>query len=559
MTTPLFIPFASSISSIKLPERFTFPFYYEPHALCRLAAKELQDYLSTQKDWQHNFGLDPQKEGMIIGKMFGVLVVQDQNGIFGYLAAFSGKLANANHLPNFVPPVFDMLTKDGFYKIEEEQISALNDEIEQLEQAHEFLEAQTHFESEQQLRTERLARSKTALKTAKNIRKVRREEAQDFLSKEEYADFLEALKKESLNQQYYHKRLTKYWDQRLEKSQTAYQKLVDQIRQLKTERKTRSAALQERLFKEYSFLNQAGEMKSLYDIFLPTAYKIPPAGAGECAAPKLLHYAFQHQLKPIAMAEFWWGQSPRSEIRQHQQFYPACRGKCEPILKHMLQGIDLDENPMLTNPAIGKKLTILFEDEHLAVIEKPHEFLSVPGRTIQDAVATRMKQRYPTATGPLVVHRLDMSTSGIMLIAKNNEIYKHLQAQFIQRSVQKRYVALLGGLLLQKEGLIDLPLRLDYDDRPRQCVCYEHGKAAQTKWEVIAQENGKTRIYFYPVTGRTHQLRVHAAHQLGLNLPIVGDDLYGKKADRLYLHANWIAFEHPISKKSIEFESSAPF
>ena len=303
-------------------------------------------------------------------------------------------------------------------------------------------------------------------------------------------------------------------------------------------------------------MNQAGEIKSLLDIFQD---KIPIGGTGECAAPKLLQYAFQHKMKPLAMAEFWWGQSPKSEIRKHRNFYPACIGKCKPVLSHMLEGIEMDENPLLKNPAEGKEIEIIFEDEHLLVINKPAEFLSVPGRYIKDSVAQRMKDKFPEATGPLIVHRLDMSTSGIMLIAKSLEVHKFLQSQFIKRTIKKRYVALLEGIVSEEEGTVDLPLRADWNERPKQLVCYDDGKPAQTKWKVIKRKNQQTRIHFFPITGRTHQLRVHAAHPLGLKLPIIGDDLYGTKSDRLCLHAEWIEFLHPISREVMTIEVEAGF
>ena len=260
------------------------------------------------------------------------------------------------------------------------------------------------------------------------------------------------------------------------------------------------------------------------------------------------------------MAEFWWGQSPKSEVRKHKHFYPSCKSKCEPILLgHMLEGIEMDNNPFLENPAEGKDISVIFEDDFLAVINKPAEFLSVPGKEIQDSVYQRVKLMYPDAAGPLIVHRLDMSTSGLMLIAKTEKVYVMLQHQFIKRTVKKCYEALLDGILNEKEGVIELPLRVDLDDRPRQLVCYEYGKPAKTKWETVADENGKTRVHFYPITGRTHQLRVHASHPLGLNTPIVGDDLYGEKANRLHLHAKSLTFIHPITKEVITLEVNAEF
>jgi tRNA pseudouridine32 synthase/23S rRNA pseudouridine746 synthase len=259
------------------------------------------------------------------------------------------------------------------------------------------------------------------------------------------------------------------------------------------------------------------------------------------------------------MAEFWWGKPAPSNIRKQGNFYPACRNKCEPILGHMLQGLAVEPNPLLLNPAIGKELEFIYEDPYLVIVNKPAEFLSVPGKTITDSVQQRMRSRYPNATGPLTVHRLDMATSGLMVIALSKEVHGHLQEQFMKRTVKKRYVALLDGIVKQSQEYIDLPLRVDLDNRPYQLVCYEHGKTARTRYEILAVHNNQTRVNFYPITGRTHQLRMHAAHPNGLDTAIVGDDLYGVKKDRLYLHAAQLTFKHPVSKEAMNFEIDVPF
>ncbi|MCU7801528.1 MAG: RluA family pseudouridine synthase, partial [gamma proteobacterium symbiont of Lucinoma myriamae] len=371
--------------------------------------------------------------------------------------------------------------------------------------------------------------------------------------------FKEELSKESIKEKNQLRDLKFYWYERVQKAEDNLNRLTSKISFLKNKRKDLSASLQRKLFEQYRFLNEKGNTKSLYDIFKETSQLTPPAGAGECAAPKLLHYAFKWGIKPLAMAEFWWGASPKSAIRKHQNYYAACRGKCQPILKHMLEGIKMDEKPLLTNPAEGKTVDIVYEDNMLLVINKPAEFLSVPGKSIDDSVYLRIKQSYPRATGPLIVHRLDMSTSGLMVIALSREVHKNLQRQFIKRTVKKRYVALLEGLVKEDKGMIDLPLRVDLDDRPRQLVCYEHGKPARTQWEVIQRKNNQTKVYFYPITGRTHQLRVHSAHTNGLNTPILGDDLYGNKANRLHLHAEYIEFNHPVTKELMHFQIEAEF
>jgi tRNA pseudouridine32 synthase/23S rRNA pseudouridine746 synthase len=534
----LFQTFKTNITTIPLPEKFTFPFYYEPHPLSVIAAHELQNYLETQNDFQHNFGLNENQERLVIGKMFGVLVVQNQNNKLGFLWAFSGKLAESNQHPFFVPTVFDMLTADSFFKKEETILKQYNREIELLENNPDYLYAIKQLEQTKLKADKEIQTHKEAIKQNKKLRSEKRKSLP--------VDALEQLNKESQDEGILLKKMAQYWDHHIKAVTEKVELFTNQINQLKEERKDKSAALQQQLFAEYAFLNQYQELKSVAAIFNGN----PPAGAGECAAPKLLHYAFKHLLKPIAMAEFWWGQSPKGEMRKHQQFYPACTGKCEPILKHMLQGIPLEENPFAINPAEGKELAIVFEDDYLLLVNKPAEFLSVPGKQITDSVQTRIKALYPNA---MIVHRLDMSTSGLLLIGKTPEIYKKLQAQFIKRNVKKRYVAQLDGVLSEDSGSINLPLRGDLHNRPNQIVCFEHGKPAQTHWEVIERKDNKTLVYFYPITGRTHQLRVHAAHSLGLNTPIVGDDLYGTKADRLHLHAERITFVHPISKEIITF------
>jgi tRNA pseudouridine32 synthase/23S rRNA pseudouridine746 synthase len=555
MSKSLLQSFKTNISGFSLPEKFTFPFYYEPHELSIIAATELQSYLETQTDFDHNFGLRENQEGLVIGKMFGVLVCENQEGELGYLWAFSGKLAGVNHLNYFVPTIFDMLQEDGFFRKEEEVLNAINRQIEILENSAELQTKKIQLEK---TKTEAATDIQNQKNKIKRLKLERDEKRISFtnLSSTEIKTLESELSEESKKESILLKKMSKYWNFQIENAQKEVHLLLEEINQLKDERRIKSGALQQKLFAEYSFLNQFGERKSIGEIFNNN----PPAGAGECAAPKLLHYAFENQLKPIAMAEFWWGQSPKSEIRKHKQFYPACKSKCEPILlSHMLKGLDMEANPFQENPAEGKTIEIVYEDEVLLVINKPAEFLSVPGKIISDSVYQRIKEMFPNATGPLIVHRLDMSTSGLMLIAKDEATYVKLQSQFIKRTIKKRYVALLDGVLEGKEGFIDLPLRVDLDDRPRQLVCYEHGKPAQTKWEKIEVRNNQTLVYFYPITGRTHQLRVHASHELGLKTPIVGDDLYGKKANRLHLHAESLTFEHPLSKELITLNSEIEF
>ena len=535
-----------SITDIPLPERFTYPFCYTPHPLCILAAKEVQSYLTRQTAW---------KDELRQGKMFGVLIVQTEHGETGYLAAFSGILAGKNLHPFFVPPVYNLLQPQGFFKIEEENISSINRNIRQLENDKAYAALSAELARTIQSAENILATAKAQLKEAKTAREQRRKEKE--LNAQEEAELI----RESQFQKAEYKRLERSWKARITTLQTQTEDWERRISALKSERKTRSAALQQKLFEQFGMLNYRGEVKNLCEIFGQTVHKTPPAGAGECAAPKLLQQAYLHGWKPIAMAEFWWGDSPKTEIRHHGHYYPACKGKCEPILQHMLQGLQVEENPMLKRMQVpSKNLEIVYEDPWLSVINKPAGILSVPGKEDAVSVYSLMREQYPEADGPLTVHRLDMATSGLMLIAKTKRVHQNLQAQFKNRLVRKRYVALLEGIVPKDKGTVDLPLCLNPLDRPRQMVHTEHGKPAITDYQVLERLDGKrTRIAFYPRTGRTHQLRIHAAHPLGLHCPIIGDELYGEKADRLYLHAEYLEFTHPITGETVRITKEAEF
>ena len=440
-------------TDIQPPERFTYPFAYEPHPLCHLAAKEVQQEIAR---------INPKE-----GKMFGVLVVSlppspsIQRGSLGFLAAYSGLLEGRNDWLYFVPPVYDAQQPDGYFKTKEREIS-----------------------------------------------------------------------------------------------------LTSHLSPLTS--KAMSQDLQLWLFHQYQLLNARGETKDLVDIWqeyysrpkLRKKFPLPPGGTGDCCAPKLLQYAYQHGLKPVCMAEFWWGASTKTELRQHLNYYPACRGKCKPILTWMLQGLDVDPDPESLGFA-HLEIPTVYEDEWLLVVDKPSGLLSVPGRIEQYSVETVMQERYP---GSVIAHRLDMGTSGLLIVCKSLEVYRPLQEQFVKHQVKKKYIAELEAYPqpLPKgkgEGRIELPLRPDPMNRPRQVVDMEHGKRAVTDYEFISPNI----VALYPQTGRTHQLRIHCAHPDGLGRPIVGDELYGTKGDRLMLHAAEIWFTHPVTGESMHITSPAPF
>ena len=460
-------------TDIPKPERFTYPFCYEPHPLCQLAAKEVQAYIASH-------GVI--REDADNGKMFGVLIVEspgvspsqqgESEGVF-FLAAYSGLLAGRNDWDYFVPPVFDAQQPDGYFKTKEREISL----------------------------------------TSHSSPLITKKMSQDL----------------------------QLW-----------------------------------LFHQYQLLNARGESKDLVDIWqsyysrpkLQRKFPLPPGGTGDCCAPKLLQYAYQQGLRPVCMAEFWWGQPTKEELRRHLNYYPACRGKCKPILTWMLQGLEVDPDP----EALGfqrMELPIVYEDDAIVVVDKPSGMLSVPGRIEEYSVATVMRQRYPDC---VIAHRLDMGTSGLLIVAKTMEAYHPLQEQFIRHQVRKKYIALLESTALSSErnsslftlhsslksGTISLPLRPDPMNRPRQVVDMEHGKRAVTDYEFLSPLTSRL-VALYPQTGRTHQLRIHCAHPDGLGCPIKGDELYGTKADRLYLHAEQIWFQHPVTGEPMHLVSPSPF
>ena len=563
------------VSEHSLPVRFNNPFDYEPDALCRAAVKQLQA----------NLPITP-----IEGKMYGVLIVE-RNGEIGYLQAYSGQIADEGE--DFVPAVFDYLQSDGYFKIHEAEITQLNQQITQLKASTAYQQALNSLKMIQQKAEKDIEEARKVMQGAKFLRDKRRKEA--FIS--------EAERNEMTRQSQFLKaelqRKKKAYAEQITAAQTIVNGYQKQITAWKRERKMKSDHLQRWLFSQFSLLNARREHKNLLDIFrdyylknspartkaahitsVNTAERaakeslaaslLPPSGAGECCEPKLLQYAFLHGYKPISMAMFWWGPSPKTEIRQHGNYYPACNGKCKPILEWMLDGIDVDykdcnRTDYETELALSERLKIRYEDDYLAVVVKPSGLLSVPGKGCQPSVYSILKERWKGKSDVFMVHRLDMDTSGLLVVARNTEVYKALQAQFIGRSVKKKYVALLPLSVLEKqlpaEGRIELPLSPDPDDRPRQRVDRTNGKPATTEYRFIGKTTyGKealeaVKIELYPLTGRTHQLRIHCAHPDGLGSPIIGDNLYGQRAERLWLHAEHLEFTHPITQKRMTFDT----
>lgn len=543
--------------AVSLPERFTFPFCYEPHPAVVKAAEEVQQYIVSVPEWQEEINK---------GKMFGVLIVEEAEGRTGFLAAFSGLLADSNDHPYFVPAVYDMLQPDGYFKTHEEEISNINQKVKALESSSERKHFMELLEKQKTEAAEAIDAYKTEMAEAKKRRDWIRAESSNTSTQQPAnhpplygrgAGGEASLIHESQFMKAELRRIKKRFAEEIEKTERQLTIINNEIASLKQQRKQMSDSLQRWIFEQFSMLNAQGERRTLTEIFAETTMGIPPSGAGECCAPKLLQYAYEHGLKPLCMGEFWWGESPVGEIRHHRHFYPSCSSKCKPILGHMLKGLDVDDDPMLRN--WNGELETIYEDEWLAVVNKPAGLLTTPGRNNMPSVWSIMNERWPDASGPIIVHRLDMATSGLLVVAKTKEVHQLLQQQFEQRTVKKRYCALLDGIPEKKEGEICLPLIADLNDRPRQKVDFANGKEAHTLYKVVEARDGQALVHLYPITGRTHQLRVHCAHQQGLNIPITGDELYGTRAQRLYLHAAELALTHPVTKSIMAFKKEKDF
>lgn len=509
-----------------LPTVFNNPFYYEPHPLCQLAMSQLAAWLRGEDSAFSSAPVDVSfREEAERGKMFGVLVVRRElDGAVGYLAGYSGQLCGRSDWPCFVPAVFDYLQPDGHFKRHEAEIVGINRDIDQLEAERRVASDEAERLDDGDPRPVFDKAKKTSETDEEHVRRRQFENAELHRWKVR------------------HKARVAQW-------QARWQEKEVRLLSLKRLRRQKSDDLQRWLFSHFIMLNARGERRNLLDIF----EAIPPSGSGECCEPKMLQYAYAHGLRPVSMAMMWWGASPKREVRHHGHYYPACNKRCKPILRWMMQGLDVAPNP-LEQPT-HHKLEILYEDADISVVLKPAGMLSVPGKSGRESVEQVMRQRYPEVTCPLIVHRLDMATSGLMVITKTLAAYTDLQAQFARHEVKKRYVALLSHDLDTPSGQVALPLRPDLDDRPRQVVDEQHGREALSTYE----QTGRRRVNLYPHTGRTHQLRVHCAHQRGLNNPIQGDELYGTKADRLYLHAEQITFRHPTTGQLLVFTAKAPF
>lgn len=535
-----FHPLDAEALGIALPSLLNDPLDYTPHPLCRAAADEVFRHLQLHPEWSGE---------LADGKMFGVLVVRNAAGQAGFLAAFSGNLGGSNLHPYFVPPIYDMLAPDGFFRRGETEISRINRTIAALEADEEFLRARENLE-----RTRRQARTLVAefrlrISEAKEERARRRKAADDPAE-------IERLDNESRREKSELRRLKEALNGQVTAAESRFAEFARTTADLKARRRRLSEELQRELFRHFEVVDARGCRCDLLTLFGRAVDALPPAGAGECAAPKLLQYAFDNGYEPLAVAEFWYGRSPSGEVRRHGSFYTACRGKCKPILEYMLRGVPLLRNERKT----PDEPRIICDDPSFVVVDKPAGMLSVEGKVDIPSVEQWAAARYPQHPEIRPVHRLDMDVSGLLLIAKDSASYRNLQQQFLRRTVVKRYAALLEGETEAQSGTIELPLRPDPDDRPRQIADPQHGRTAITRYRVRERRDAVTRIEFEPVTGRTHQLRVHAASPDGLDAPIAGDTLYGAApAERLFLHNEHLEFDHPQSGVRMIFDLPADF
>jgi len=536
-----------------IPSIMPSPFSNTPHPLAQQACRILQQRLPA---------FEPTDVKTSAGKMYGVLVVRDADGRIGFISAFSGMASPRWQMTGFVPPIFNQMELDRFLPAGSNELAVLTGQLQELEESLQGSGLMQQISHMRQQRDQALAALKQRHQAAKAERKKQRLGLQQLADADEQHKQMAALALASQQQKRETINASLHWEEKLLLLQQQLDVLEQQIARTREARTEKSRQLHQQVFATYVLDNRLHERQAITHFF---ADGLPPAGTGDCAGPKLIHYAHHHQLQPLALAEFWWGASPANGVRHHGHYYPACRGKCLPILPFMLRGLNVEPEPDYGRDTEAREPEIVYEDDAILVINKPAGLMSVPGKYVKDSVLSRMQQSHPDCPELRLMHRLDMGTSGLLLAAKTLQANRFLHKQFIQHRVDKRYEAVLSKALSsdQSEGEIDLPLRVDLDDRPRQMVCFEHGKPAKTRWQVIAHsgedEAETTRVWFYPQTGRTHQLRVHAAHQDGLNAPIVGDDLYGRAGGHLLLHAQRLCFTHPVSRERMEFEVSAPF
>lgn len=516
------------------------PFRYIPHPAVRDAARRLIAYIDSSAYLSSVFSE---------GKMLGILLCESPDPVC--LAAFSGTADGKAIIEGFVPPVFDLTAPEGYFKAREAEISGLNSRISELAESEGLASLNMRIREAEASMAEEIFRQKARMTILKKARDMAREKTDD-------PEVAEQLQRESQFEKAELRRMRKRWEERIAGMKAELVSATDRIDRLKKLRAAMSDELQDWIFDRYRVHNALGEESSIADIFAAEGLT-PPGGTGECAAPKLLEHAWRNGLKPVAMGEFWYGRSPDTAVRTHGHFYPSCTSKCGPLLRFMMKGLEIVEDA----PSACGVPEVIYADECLCAVSKPSGMPSVPGLDGKKSMLEWLREHMKGVMEP--VHRLDMDTSGIMIFARKSESAVNLRRQFEEHSVRKVYHARLSPspeglpLLPGDFGEIALPMSPDYDERPRQKADRSQGKDALTGYKVISvSEDGSTEIEFMPRTGRTHQLRVHAAHILGLGRPIAGDMLYGgSPASRLCLHAYSISFTHPESGTAVHYCTSA--
>ena len=570
---------------------FTDPFRYIPDKLVKLAGQLVIDRLALWASLPEGSPERHIESSFAEGKMLGVLVCRT-----GFLAAFSGTVKGPEgrvtaSVDGFVPPIIDLTEDNGHFKRKEAVITQMNKAIEILSASTELEELRKELQEASEKRDAEIENLQNRIRFSKMQRDEIRSETAD-------PGKLDELIRESQFQKAELKRCKDRWKSHISEIKDRINEFEDTINDLKARRSAKSDTLQKWIFENAIVRNRAGESSSIWEIFSREGL-IPPGGTGDCAAPKLLSYAFFHGLEPLAMGEFWYGTSPDTAVRTHGHFYPSCTSKCGPLLGYMMKGLRSPVEPVMTyrhplmsgvtqkseatETSLPTTIGNLYEDDSIIVVEKPSGMPSVPGLdgriSLQEILTSGMAGRNDSSPGTIhAVHRLDMDTSGVMVFAKSAEAAVNLRRQFEDHTVRKTYMAKVSPDTdipsKTGKGAIDLPLSPDYDERPRQKVDFTQGKPAHTEYVTIrTNEDGTSDILLYPYTGRTHQLRVHCAHHLGLGRPIVGDLLYGGHSvyecnsgncmetntkvlpGRLCLHALSITFLHPETGQELTFTS----
>lgn len=492
-------------------------------------------------------GRSPSQLGLREGKMYGVLLVESSAGSQIVLKAFSGLLNGKGQLVGWVAPIAgrekvaieESITLSKLATIKQELI-----ELSEIPERLEYAKKLQEYESEFQVLRDRHQVSKQARQLKRTLNNPN----------------LEELDRESQLEKMVRRDFKRDRNLILQPLKDAIAVADSKMQILKKQRRELSRTLQTQMHNAYVLTNFAGETRSLRELITEGAM---PTGMGDCCAPKLLHYAATHDLMPLAMAEFWWGNPSFDGYKIQGEFYGACVERCQPLMGFLLSGRRSPTAPNMFASLAKQDLQIIYEDEYLIAIAKPAGLLSVPGRYLdtQDSVLSRLRQALGEDKPLYPVHRLDRQTSGILLLARDLDSLRDLSDQFAKRKIHKVYEALLSGKIAKERGTINLPLWSNPENRPFQQVDFERGKPSITEFRLLGDQENYSRIEFMPLTGRTHQLRVHSADPRGLGITILGDRLYGcaTATARLHLHARELTFTHPRSQKILHLQIPVPF